>query len=82
MQPRQLDTDSLQRLLNDGFQVKQWREDGRLHVEIHGSWKQHHTEVDTRIQELADMRRYSTGLSGTDPANHTRFVQYRAHHDA
>lgn len=81
MQPRQLDTDSLQRLLNDGFKVNQWREDDRLHVEIHGSWEHQPTEVDTRIQELADMRRYSTGLSGTDPINHTRFVQYRTHPD-
>jgi hypothetical protein len=78
MQPRQLDTDSLQRLLNEGFEVRQWREDDRLHVEIHGTWNHRPTEVDTRIQSLADMRPFSTTLSGTDPANHTRFVQYQA----
>lgn len=76
--PRQLDTDTLERLLDDGFAVKQWRTQGLLHVEILGTWKQRPEEVDQRIAQIVDLRPFTTNLTGTDPTNRTRFLIYIA----
>ncbi len=79
MQPRQLDAGTLEQLLDAGFQVTQWRENSLLHLKIDGPWKGTPAEVDKRVEQIVDLRPFSTSLTGTDPINHTRFLIYKAH---